>query len=80
MPHHSEHRHLTIEYGDRPGVTVSDDRAGLPDDCRCPAVRWCSRPPEISWPEPDCRHHGLAAYGLPMPDATILPFQARRTT
>lgn len=75
----SEHRHQTIEYGDRPGITLSEDRAGLPDDCPCPAVRWCGRPREIHWPEPDCRHHGLAAYGLPIPDAKILPLHREET-
>lgn len=73
----SEYRHLIVEYGDRPGVTVTSDRHGLPNDCPCPAIRWCGMPPLISWPESDCRHHGPAAYGLPMPDATVLPFRRR---
>ena len=43
-----DQRARTIEYGDRPGITVTHDRHGLPDDCPCPAVSWCGRPPEIS--------------------------------
>lgn len=70
----TEPRGRTIEYGDRPGATVSHDRAGLPDDCPCPAVRWCGGAPHIEWPEPDCRHHGRAAYGLDAPDAIVLTF------
>lgn len=60
----AEPRGRTIRYGDRPGVDVDYNRDGLPDDCPCPAVSWCGRPPEITWPEPDCPHHGRAAYGL----------------
>lgn len=48
----------TIHYGDRPEVTVDNDRTGLPDDCPCTAVRWCGGPPHIQWPNRDCRHHG----------------------
>ena len=75
MPILPENRGRTIEYGDRPGITVSHDRAGLPADCPCPAVRYLGGAPHIGWPEPDCRHHGLAAYGLPIPDAKVLPFR-----
>lgn len=52
---------ITIHYGDRDGATVDNDRTGLPDDCPCPAVRWCGRPPHIQWPEQGCPHHGSRA-------------------
>lgn len=77
MPQPPEHRHRTIEYGNRPSAQATHDRTGLPDDCPCPAVRWCGRPPHIARPEPDCRHHGRAAYRLPT--TAVVPFRRKET-
>lgn len=59
---------ITIHYGGRDGATVDNDRTGLPDDCPCPAVRWCGRQPHIQWPDEKCPHHGRG-FGKPVTDA-----------